>query len=169
MPDNNKVYYAFTTKNNGLAKSLRNEATISFNGKSITIPALWDTGATISCISMDVVSKLALVPTGKNIISTPSGKKEVGTYLLDINLPNNVKITDHTVCDSDIGAQGLGMLIGMDIIGMGDFAVSNFNGTTVFSFRLPSKQTTDYVAQIRCENIIGQKHGNGKKKKNGNN
>ena len=30
------------------------------------------------------------------------------------------------------------VLIGMDIINLGDFAVSNHNGKTTFSFRMPS-------------------------------
>jgi len=33
----------------------------------------------------------------------------------------------------------------MDVITMGDFCVSNFNGVTTFSFRVPSEGKTDYV------------------------
>ena len=36
--------------------------------------------------------------------------------------------------DSEIGNQGIDVLIGMDIISMGDFAVSNFSGKRQFSF-----------------------------------
>ena len=45
---------------------------------------------------------------------------------------------------SKIGAQGIDVLIGMDIISKGDFAVSNYNGKTQFSFRLPSQEDVDY-------------------------
>jgi hypothetical protein len=39
---------------------------------------------------------------------------------------------------------GCDILIGMDIIGMGDFAVSNYNGRIVFSFRVPSMAEIDF-------------------------
>ena len=38
------------------------------------------------------------------------------------------------------------VLIGMDIIGTGDFAVTNLNGLTKFSFRVPSLEHIDFVA-----------------------
>ena len=84
---------------------------------------------------------------------------------MDIGLPNGVGIRGVQVCDSKIGDQGLGVLIGMDIIVNGDFSISNFNGKTVFTFRTPSKQITDYVQQITIENAIGRKHGHGKRKR----
>jgi uncharacterized protein YecA (UPF0149 family) len=33
----------------------------------------------------------------------------------------------------------------MDVIARGDFALSNFNGKTTFSYRIPSVARTDYV------------------------
>jgi hypothetical protein len=38
------------------------------------------------------------------------------------------------------------MLIGMNIITMGDFAITNHRGQTVMSFRVPSLQKIDFVA-----------------------
>ena len=35
----------------------------------------------------------------------------------------------------------------MDIITRGDFAISNVNGETTFSFRLPSIRTIDFVKE----------------------
>ncbi len=46
--------------------------------------------------------------------------------------------------DSEIGKQGIDVLIGMDIISNGDFAVSNYDGKTYFSFRLPSQEHVEY-------------------------
>ena len=37
------------------------------------------------------------------------------------------------------------VLIGMDIIGSGDFAITNHKGKTVFSFRIPSIGRIDFV------------------------
>lgn len=156
--------FAFTTKSNGgIRRQLKNTVSIINGDQTGDFVALWDTGATGTCVSHAVVTQLGLVPTGKQNIQTPSGCFTVNTYLVDIKLPNNVNIKDVVVCDSEIGNQGLGVLIGMDIITRGDFSVSNYNGQTVFSFRIPSKQMTDYVAQIRTQNITGT-HGKGKRK-----
>lgn len=156
--------FAFTTKNSGISLQLKNTVSILNNNNSGAFIALWDTGATGTCISHAVVTQLGLIPSGKQDIRTPSGCTTVNTYLVDIKLPNDVYIKDALVCDSEIGNQGLGVLIGMDIITRGDFCVSNYGGKTVFSFRIPSKQLTDYVAQTRTKNITGT-HGKGKRKR----
>ena len=41
------------------------------------------------------------------------------------------------------------VLIGMDIIGSGDFAISNKDGKTAFSFRMPSLERIDFVEQAK--------------------
>lgn len=159
------IVRAFTSSNPQLINRLITEVTISYNGKREKVPALWDTGATGTCISTKLAQSLAMVPTGKMNINTPAGSKIVNTYLADIALPNNVEVKDVSVCDSDIGNQGIDMLIGMDIILMGDFSVSSFGGKTTFTFRIPSKQITDYVQQVKLDNLIGKKHGKGKRKR----
>lgn len=155
---------AFTTSSTLLKNSLKNDVTIIYNGKSIQEVALWDTGATNTCISEEVVKKLSLIPTGKITMRTPTGEDERNAYLVDIVLPNDVTINDHVVIDSKIGEQNIGMLVGMDIITRGDFSVSNFNNQTVFTFRIPSERKTDYVQELIIEKLIGQKHGKGKRK-----
>lgn len=62
-------------------------------------------------------------------------------------LRNNVIVSDILVIGSEIGNQGIDLLIGMDIIGLGDFAVTNLNGVTQFTFRLPSVESIDFVNQ----------------------
>lgn len=156
--------FAFTTKSKGgLMNRLMNQVFIDIGDKKVEVPALWDTGATGTCISTEVVKSLGLKPTGKKNIQTPSGRSEVNTYLVNILLPNSVRIPDVEVCDSEIGNQGLGVLVGMDIITKGDLAVSNFKGITMFSFRVPSQNATDYVPQANILNKIGT-HGKGKRK-----
>lgn len=155
---------AFTTYSSGIVKTLKNQATVKCNNKTTDVIALWDTGATSTCISLDVVNQLQLIPDGDIEIKTPSGISKQHTYLVDVILPNNVTIPDLMVIDSAIGSQGIGMLIGMDIITKGDFSVSNYDGKTVFSFRMPSQKKTDFVQEIRIEKLVGQKHGQGKRK-----
>lgn len=157
-------YSAFTTKGNGVMRQLINEVTVYSGDKAVTARALWDTGATGTCISPGIVSQLSLTPGGKLSINTPSGDAQVNTYLVNIRLPNNVNMVDIKVCDAAIGDHGFEVLIGMDIINAGDFAVSNYNGKTAFSFRYPSKEITDYALKIRIQNKTGS-HGKGNRKK----
>jgi len=156
---------AFTREYNGYSKRLETEANIEYKGNTVKVNALWDTGATNTCISTDVVSSLNLVPLGKQQIRTPSGAITVNTFMVDILLPNNVIAKNVAVCDSEIGKQNLGVLIGMDIICLGDFSVSNFNKKTVFTFRTPSQKKTDYVAEANLTKAIGPIHGKGKRKR----
>ena len=100
--------------------------------------ALWDTGANCCCISYDLVKKLNLKPIGAMPIATPSGTAIYNKYMIDIELPNDIEIKDVTVCESEIGAQKLDLIIGMNIISKGDFAISNYNNKTKFSFRIPT-------------------------------
>jgi hypothetical protein len=62
--------------------------------------------------------------------------------LVNLYLPNQVRVLKVLVAEGIPG--GADMLIGMDIIGLGDFAVSNYNNKTVFSFRMPSMDTIDF-------------------------
>lgn len=156
---------AFVVKSNAIMNSLKANVVISCDEKSVEVIALWDTGATNSCISMDVVENLGLVVTGNIDVLTPSGGSIANTYLVDVLLPNNVPVKDLRVCDSKIGSQGIGMLVGMDIISKGDFCVSNFQGQTVFSFRMPSDAVMDFVSGIKVSNIIGKRHGRGNRKR----
>lgn len=141
-------YAAFTTKgNNGLLGCLTNEVVIINGDYSEKAVALWDTGASCSCISNELAQSLNLIPIGKRLVLTPTGSQERLTYCISIGLPNRVMVQDVIVNDSEIGAQNLGVLIGMDIITIGDFAVSNYNGVTKFSFRYPSYSHIDFVEE----------------------
>ncbi len=166
MPEQNvKSTRAFVTKNPNRVNRLINQATIKTGEKELQVSAQWDTGATISCVSERVVKVLALCSTGMTTIQTPSGTSDVPTYLIDILLPNNVFVKDVQVCKAEIGSQGIGLLLGMDIIGLGEFAVSNFNNRTFFSFRVPSLRDADLTKEVRLNSIIGEPHGKGKRKR----
>lgn len=105
-----------------------------------------------------------MISTGFVKMMTPTGEDRRSTYLVDIILPGDVVIEGLRVSDSEIGLQGIGLLVGMDIITKGDFAVSNYGGKTVFTFRTPSESVTDYVKQLQAKKVIGPTHGKGKRK-----
>ena len=143
-------YLAFTTTYNGKSNKLISEAHIIYNGEDMyTNKALWDTGATQSCISHAVVSRLGLIPFSQTMMCGASGMKVCNVYLVDVVLRNNVTVKDIHVIEAELDNQNIDMLIGMDIIGLGDFAVTNVNGITKFTFRLPSVEEIDFVKQIQ--------------------
>ena len=106
---------------------------------------LWDTGASSSCISKRLARDLGLVQTGIATTFTAAGPSQTKTYVVNIGLPNPVQIPMVVVSEAELN--GFDVLIGMDIITLGDFSITNVGGKTVFSFRVPSTETIDYVQQ----------------------
>ena len=107
------------------------------------VNALWDTGATHSAITPQLAQRLNLPIIDITRVNSVNGIKESPVYKIDLILPNQVlvsaiRVTEATVVGSDV-------LIGMDIINLGDFAVSNFQGKTWFTFRIPSMEDIDFL------------------------
>ncbi|MDO8524476.1 MAG: aspartyl protease family protein [bacterium] len=124
--------------------------------------AIWDTGATHSAITKKVVDDLNLQPTGARETRHAGGKSLNNTYLVNISLPDgvmvpHVRVTEVQLIPDDNVSDDKQpqLLIGMDIIGLGDFAVTNANGKTTFSFRIPSVQEIDFVPDAQEKNIMG--------------
>lgn len=150
-----KGYKHFTKKYDHRSRDLMSKVSvgIAFNPDHTSPPersefdAIWDTGATGSVISKKVVKKCGLLPIGMTKVLTANGECDCRVYLVSIGLPNKLGIAQVSVTESEIG--GADMLIGMDIIGIGDFAVSNFEGKTVFTFRYPSIERIDFGDEIK--------------------
>jgi len=104
--------------------------------------AQWDTGASGTVLSEKLVEDLGLIPISMTEARGCSGAYETGIYYVDVYLPNGVTITKLQVTHGQF--EDIDVLIGMDIIGSGDFSVSNFDGKTTFSFRMPSLSEVDY-------------------------
>lgn len=107
--------------------------------------AIWDTGATGSVIAQDVVNACGLVPTGMVQVNHAGGVAMQETYLVNIRLPQGVGFPGITVTKAPL--TGTQMLIGMDIISRGDFAITNKDGITIFTFRVPSSARLDFVKE----------------------
>ena len=162
---------AFTTRYNGRTRVL-------FNTVNVCLPvipaevetqkiefkeyvAIWDTGATHSAITKKVVDDLSLQPTGVRETRHAGGKSANNTYLVSIVLPNkvmvpHVRVTEVQLIPDDNVADDKQpqLLIGMDIIGLGDFAVTNADGKTTFSFRIPSVQEIDFIPDTQEYNVM---------------
>lgn len=118
-------------------------ATKDFFSKYKTYKAIWDTGATGTVITQKVIQECHLQPIGIVEVHGISGTVRVNQYLINVGLPNNVIVTNIKAVVAEL--EGVDVLIGMDIISRGDFAVTNFNGKTVFSYRQPSVERIDFV------------------------
>lgn len=78
---------------------------------------------------------------------------------MNIFLPNGFVFPGVTVTIGD-WAEDADVLIGMNIIVRGDFAVTNLDGITKFSFRIPSQVHIDFVEEGERELAVPQsQHG----------
>ena len=138
---------SFTSAQDGIADKLLTPVTVKGGAMGMEVKAQWDTGATCTCIAEAVVDALGLEAVRLGAISSPTGTREASVHLVEIELPNGVVLPAHEVVRADLGDQEVDMLIGMDIIGKGEFCVSGYDGRTVFTFRMPPIRHTDYVAE----------------------
>lgn len=151
---------SFTTKYTGLVNVLKTEVGISLPSNDISeikatenhsYIAIWVTGATSSCITQNVVSKLDLKPISITKMTSSGGVFDRNVNLVNIYLPNKVaipfvKVIEVSDLTQDVNDK-IEVLIGMDIISMGDFSVTNKDNKTCFSFRIPSIVETDFVKE----------------------
>ena len=135
------MYYmnrSFTCTYNGITPYLVTDAEIESVDKKyrLKIRALWDTGTNKTVISRDIAKELSLESVDRGFLGTASGGTPSDTYKVNIYLPSGIEVNNIEVIDGAIKPHDI--LIGMDIITQGDFAISNFNGKTTFIFRKPS-------------------------------
>ena len=146
---------AFNVAYNGIRRVLTSEVHITSPFEPSNPPkesdlkkylAIWDTGATNSVITQKVVQECGLNPISIAKVNTAGGETLSNVYLTSIRLPNKVLIPQIRVTEGTIVGDAE-VLIGMDIINMGDFAVTNKEGKTNFTFRMPSVECIDFVKQ----------------------
>lgn len=132
-----------TNKSNGIIDKLTDTVLVFSShedekeGKKYV--GLWDTGAGRSGITQRVAEGLSLETIRKQYVSGAHGGRDEEIYQIAMRLPINITF-DLEVSMVDLsGAPGIDVLIGMDIIKHGDFSVTNYKGTTEWSFRMPSR------------------------------
>ena len=109
---------------------------LSAANQGITIHAIWDTGASKTVITHRLMSQLTLTPIATEMVHGVNSQQMVDVVAMSIKLPNGLLIPDIRVFVCDIPSP-IDMLIGMDIIGLGDFHISNTGGHTLFSLVNP--------------------------------
>ena len=102
--------------------------------------AAWDTGATNTIISPEIVMALGLKPSGKCQLSSYGNDVEVNSYIIDLGFQNGYKIINLQVLSGEAHDNlEYDVLIRMDVITKGDFCVTTIDGKTSFFFRMPAE------------------------------
>ena len=117
----------------------------------VPILAQWDTGASMSAISKKLVEMLELPVVSMTKIGTANGVADTTIHIIDLQLPNGDLIPDLRVVAADMTEV---MLVGMDVISRGDFAISNYKGHTILNFRIPSYAEIDFVQMANNTLVI---------------
>jgi hypothetical protein len=132
------------------------------------LTAVWDTGATSSAISKGVAKQAGLTAVSMAVCKTGAGEVVCPVHHIRLYLPNHVCIPQLEVMELDIAVDAL---IGMDVIGSSDFAVTNLEDRAVLSFRMPSISLVDFVRETKelspnrpcpCQSGRKYKHCHGK-------
>jgi len=105
------------------------------NKTAVGVRALWDTGATSSAISKRAAEALKLPLLGSTERSSVTGTSDRGLYIANIQLGdiyvNNLYVHDFVSEEFDL-------LVGMDVINLGDIALTGRGEERTFSFIIPS-------------------------------
>ena len=162
-------FQALTVKYNGRTNVLFSEVGVSKpfdlqdtanHSPIINTRAIWDTGASCTVITKELAAQIGLVPTGKTTITGVNHETEENTYLVNIYLPNKVCFMFVKIAEVPALTGGASLLIGMDIIGSGDFSVFTENWNTVMSYRYPSVGGMDFVTEagnVRAHKAVLEK------------
>ena len=109
---------------------------------------LWDTGASASSIDKSVVRKLALRPIDRvDEVSHAYGVEEnVDVYAVNFALAPDQPGRNIRVAEARL--DGIDMLVGMDVITLGDFVVTRHESRVRMTFRVPSMGNFDFIEEF---------------------
>lgn len=111
------------------------------------VDALWDTGATCTCISESLAQKLGLAHDDETTL-TVGDNRVVDSRVYSVQIMLGDFIIPYIRVSSLPGSDTHDVIIGMDVISNGDLSISNYKGKTVITFREPSIARIDYVDEL---------------------
>ena len=109
---------------------------------------LWDTGASASVITADVAKFLGLYPVAMMNVTTAHGTKATPAYVVWLGLPMGVVIGPLQVTVGHL--PGFDVLIGMDVITAGDFALTNVGGKDGVFVSNPRIRSDRFCEDAHC-------------------
>lgn len=125
-------------------------------GIRVTARALWDTGAECSVITPELSRALGLIHIGNARVASVGNTIPAKIAKVTVVLPCNIRIPDMRIWVCNL-VPNTDILIGMDIIGRGDFAISNADGKTLFTFAVPPfEDKTDLYEKANLSNLLNK-------------
>ncbi len=114
-------------------------------------------------ITEAVATNLALPQTGWKIVHTAAGTAERRpTYIVSFFFPGGSGlVAAGLVVTSSPRLGAAEALIGMDVIGSGDFVVLNQGGKSRMTYRYPSQLDVDFVKETKREMLLQSKRNKG--------
>jgi hypothetical protein len=114
------------------------EAALAKAGETVPPPvpvtAVLDTGSFASAIGPGIAQRLGLKPVGVMPVSTPSSSNvPMPLYALRLILPQNV-VFETTAIEARLQGQGIGALIGRDVLSKGVMVYIGYANQFTFSF-----------------------------------
>ena len=88
-------------------------------------------------LTQAIVTECIVQPFAESGVVGVGGDVSSNVYKINLGLPSGQVVCDVIAYESELEYD---MLIGMDIILLGDFCLTNKDGQSVFSFRIPSKE-----------------------------
>lgn len=107
------------------ARQLRSTCSVidPLTGNSCQASAIWDTGASCSCVSRAIANRLNLPIVNSTTSNTANGLAKANIHVVDISI-GNVTFQKISVSAPPLPEDDL-VLIGMDLIGKGRLTVQN--------------------------------------------
>jgi predicted aspartyl protease len=105
--------------------------------KQLDVSAMWDTGSMGTCVSTKLARYLGLVPLKAIRLASLHGDSLVNECFMDIVLPDGIVVQNVKAMEIETWSD-FDIIIGMNIIRLGDFSLCNDQGNTVMTFSLPS-------------------------------
>ena len=124
----------------GITKHIVTPIILNVNKSHYEYKAIWDTGAERSCIFSDVIKPFNLQKVSTFNLRTVNRNEPVNTYFISISLKELGKISDNIeIIGLNRNTDIFDVIIGIDIINMGDFYFGIEDGCSIFKFRIPSR------------------------------
>jgi len=116
-----------------------NENTTANINHSWTVRALVDTGSTICGITKKLVNTMGLKPVGEDRFIDAAIDYTAPIYVLDVIFPKD-KIFENIETAEVRGNHSCDFIIGMNILSLGDMALTSAGGKMCFSFISPPRE-----------------------------
>lgn len=109
--------------------------------------AVWDTGADTTIIRKSVAEALGLIPLVKSAISGIGGVVSSNVYSIHLGLPSGEAVLELEAMELPDEQMEYDVIIGMDVIRECDFAITNKDANTKFTYDRPSKRDLDFTKE----------------------